>query len=149
MIDPALTAALDRLRAASAAAGVDGRWCVIAGSAVVLHGLEDGPARDVDVCADAEAASALVNALGVLPAQPAPHPRWRSAVFARIGGDPAIEIMGGFEVLGPDGWAPIWPLATMQVACAPVATPAALAAFYARLDRPRDAARRERLSRAG
>lgn len=146
MIDPALAAALDRLTAASAAAGVDGRWCVITGAALVLHGLEDRPARDVDVCADAEAASALIAALGGQPAVPAPHPRWRSSVFARIDSDPVIEIMGGFEVQGPDGWTPLWPLETTTVAGAPVATLAALAAFYAGLDRPRDAARRAALA---
>jgi hypothetical protein len=142
VIDPALAAALDRLRAASAAAGVDGRWCVIAGAALVIHGLEDGPPRDVDVLADADAATALIAALGGQSAPPAPHPRWRSSVFARIDGAPVIEIMGGFEVLGAGGWVGMHPVDATTIAGAPVATLQALADLYALLDRPGDAARR-------
>lgn len=142
MIDPALAAVLDRLRAASAAAGVDGRWCVMAGAALVIHGLENGPPRDVDVLADPDAATALIAALGGTPDASAPAPRWRSAVFARLAGAPAIEIMGGFEVLGRSGWSSVHPVDVTTIAGAPVATLQALANLYALLDRPGDAARR-------
>lgn len=145
MTDPALAAALDRLRAASAAAGVDGRWCVIAGAALALHGLERGPVQDVDVCTDPDSAAALIAALGGTPLAIAPPPRWRSSVFARIDGIPRIEIMGGFEVLGPDGWSLIAP-AAIVLHGVPVATQAALADLYALMDRPRDAARRAALA---
>lgn len=139
MIDPAFRAALDRLRAASAAAGVEGRWAITAGAAMVLHGLEAGPPRDIDVSTDAQAALALIAALGAAPAPRAPAARWRSAVFARIGADPALEIMGDFEALGPHSWGRVHPRKPVNLAGVPVASCADLFALYAVLDRAGDA----------
>lgn len=86
----------------------DSDWWIIGSAAVALLGLEVTVA-DVDIVASPDVVAGVLKHLGAAPLPPKTDSRFRSRPFARIerAGMLPVELMGGLEVNGTDGWQPL------------------------------------------
>ena len=123
-------------------------WCIIGGSAAILHGADELLA-DIDVLAANPPALRAALARGNIPLTPdGGTSRFRSAVFARYTGLPVpVDFLAGFEVNANGGWHPVAMPSIVHLG--PAATPVAalpdLIAMHRRFGRPKDRARLARL----
>jgi hypothetical protein len=149
-MDPALRSTL--LTIAAAMRDARDSWWIIAGAAARLHGA-DMPVSDVDLLVSPGDGEALLARLGPTGA-PAPSDRFRSDLFACWTAPPLpVDIMAGFQVLGPAGWQPIRPATRIArpIGGAILHVPSIpeLIAHCALFDRPKDHARAAILQRLG
>jgi len=90
-------------------------WWIITGVAAVLHGIET-PVADVDVLLGMDDAREVLGRLGLPLAPGMPSPRYRSELFATWREAPLpVELMAGFAVKGPAGWAVVAPVTRERV----------------------------------
>jgi hypothetical protein len=100
----------------------------------------------VDVLASAADARRLIATLGAEPGRSGGTDLFRSPVFAKVGGLPLpVDVMGGFEVRGREGWAPVWPATRVRIGEVFVPELAEQARIYRLFGRPKDLARAARL----
>jgi hypothetical protein len=99
-------------------------WWIIGSAAVVLHGVRDVAAADVDILLSEQDAHCVRNArqLALALPQPLPHPLFRSEVFLAVqtSGLP-LELMAGFCVARAGTWQPVT-LATREPVILPFGT---------------------------
>jgi len=127
-------------------------WWIIASAAAVLHGA-DISVHDVDLLVSRRDGEALLARLAPIQA-PAPSDRFRSDLFGCWTGAPLpVDIMAGFHVLGPDGWAELQPATRIAIplgdATLPVPAIPELIAHCHLFSRPKDLARAAILQRLG
>ena len=80
-------------------------WWVISSAAVALHGVTPIRVGDVDVLMSVRDAWRTMARLGVIPANDAAGPMFRSAVFGQWTATPLlVEIMAGIHVAAADRW---------------------------------------------
>ena len=90
---------------AAAAADADDRWWIIGSAAVVLHAVELGDVRDVDLLMSARDAESFLRRVGVEPGRGTGDGRFRSRVFGTWREPPLpVEAFGGFEVATDGAW---------------------------------------------
>ncbi|HEY0315376.1 MAG TPA: hypothetical protein VGC28_03820 [Sphingomonas sp.] len=140
------------LAVAEAMAPARDSWWIIAGAAAALHGAGT-PVADVDLLVSARDGEALLARIGPTGA-PAPSDRFRSDLFGRWTAPPLpVDIMAGFQVLGPAGWQPIRPVTRIArpIGGTILHVPSIpeLIAHCALFDRPKDHARAAILQRLG
>jgi len=117
-------------------------WWIITGAAAALHGIET-PVADVDVLLGMDDAREVLGRLGLPLAPGMPSPRYRSELFATWREAPLpVELMAGFAVKGPAGWAVVAPVTRerVEVDGAVLFMPdrGALVAMLEALGRPKD-----------
>lgn len=125
-------------------------WWIIASAAVALHGAPVEDVRDVDLLMSEDGARRTLIRAGAEPRGGRATSRFRSAVFGTWLGAPLpVEIFGGFEFAGPDGWTRIRPESREPVAVGGkvlfVPSAADLRAMLIGFGRPKDIARAELL----
>lgn len=103
-----LGAALERLGAALAEAGLRNDWWLFGGAAMALVGLRDWRVPDIDVLTSPDDARRLVAALdGEIITDPG-EGRFRSRVYGRTQGQAVpIEVMAELEVRTGAEWRPV------------------------------------------
>ena len=121
-------------------------WWVISSAAVALHGAAPVDVGDVDVLTSIEDARRVMERLGVVAANDAASPKFRSTVFGRWTAPPlVVEIMAGFDVATAAGWTAVRPQTRMPIAVETcvvhVPERAELAAMLRLLGRAKDLAR--------
>jgi hypothetical protein len=85
-------------------------WWIISSAAVALHGAEIDQVRDVDVLMSVHDAAAALLRAGARHDGGQGAARFRSQVFGVWSGAPLpVEIFGGFEFAGAEGWTPVRP----------------------------------------
>ncbi|WP_078057924.1 hypothetical protein [Rhizobium rhizosphaerae] len=107
MIDLSPDAQLaDTLRQLAACLNQTGApWMIFGGAAMVLHGLEPGPVKDIDVILSQETAAALAARHGWSNQADGTSALFRSAVLLRPDFGPIpVELLGGFQIRTQDGW---------------------------------------------
>lgn len=121
-------------------------WWIIASAAVALHGAAVDEVRDVDLLmSEGDARRTLLRA-GAEPRAGQATRRFRSAVFGTWLGTPLpVEIFGGFEFAGRDGWARVLPESREPVTVGTrilfIPSAAELRAMLIGFGRPKDLAR--------
>lgn len=132
-----------------------GPWWVISGAAAALHGAAPICVSDVDVVLSVADAHRLIERIGVGPATPSHHPRFRSEVFVRWTACPlVVEFMANFWLRDADG---IWRAVAPATRCAIVVDAVTVhvpdlqdvRALFERLGRPKDRVRIRLLDRLG
>jgi len=80
-------------------------WWLIGSGALKLMGLDVAP-HDVDLLTTEDGGRVILAAIGVEPDVKGADDRFRSSLFKRIKvpGGLDLEIMGGLEVFGAEGW---------------------------------------------
>ncbi len=143
---------LERLAEAAARAGMRDPWWVFGGAAMVLVGLRDWRAPDIDVLTSPGDARRLLAALEAeLVADPG-EGQFRSRVYGRTQGEAVpIEVMADLEIrTGPD-WAPVVFETRVPVAAGPhivhIPAVAEQIAMARRFGRPKDLSRADALER--
>lgn len=97
-------------------AGARDDWWVIGSCAVLLHGSDPGGIADVDLLLSEEDALRLLEPRGIAVGPGAPHPLFRSRLFARWDGTPvAAEFMAGFSLFEQGEWRPVLPSTRVRV----------------------------------
>lgn len=151
-IPPLLRAALADAATMMAPARHD--WWIIASAALVLHGVDPGPVRDVDVLFDPRDAERVLAPLGLEPRRGSDDGRFRSDLFATwTGAALPIELFAGFALFENGGWTPVVPQTRQLADCDGhrlwVPSPAELHALLLRFGRDKDLARASLLSPSG
>lgn len=101
-----LEATLDIL--ASVAGELQNPWWVFGGSAMILAGLDDTQAPDVDVMASPRDARRLIGALGGSVVEDPGEGLFRSRVFGQILTTPVpVDVMAEMDVRSNGDWAPV------------------------------------------
>jgi len=147
---PALLTTLAAVAAAMATAR--DRWWIIGSAAVALHGGDAGPVADVDVVLGIGDARRVFSQLGLEPRHGAPHPDFRSRLFATWHRSALpVEYMAGFHHRTGGVWRPVAPVTRTEVLVTggSVFVPGReeLIALLADFGRPKDIARAESLGR--
>jgi hypothetical protein len=147
-----LGAALERLGAAVAEAGLRDDWWLFGGAAMALVGVRDWRVPDIDVLTSPDDARRLLAALdGEIVTDPG-EGQFRSRVYGRTHGQAVpIEVMAGLEVRTGADWLPVTfetrtPVAVgRRILHIPAA--AEQIAMARRFGRPKDLARADALER--
>lgn len=141
-MSPDLAETLARL--AEATPSLEDPWWVIGSAAMALSGARPITVADVDLLVSPRDAFALAQRWQAPIRPAAPNPRFRSQVYFQWDGPPVpVDVMGGFQVMTPDGWRLLAP--ATRVAVAGVFTPSVaeqleiLALFGREKDRARAA----------
>ncbi len=85
-------------------------WWIIGSAAMALGGVPDIAPQDIDVLCSCDDATALRTAWAnhIAPAYRPPDEACFRSAFARFTHLPMpLEVMGGLEVMTPDGWRPL------------------------------------------
>ena len=135
---------------ADLAAPAAGPWWIIASAAVALHGAPVRDVRDVDLLMSEDDARRTLVRAGVEPRSDQGTDKFRSAAFGTWLGAPLpVEIFGGFEFAGPNGWTRVRPETREPIAVRDktlfVPSAAELRAMLIGFGRPKDLARAELL----
>lgn len=107
-----LTEALTRtlLMVSDAVAGCEDPWWVIGSCALALHGVNVGEVRDVDLLMSVADAELTTSKHGGSVSAGSPSDHFRSTIFWTWREPPLpVEVMAGFSVAVPAGWASISP----------------------------------------
>lgn len=126
-------------------------WWIIAGAACRLHGIDDGPVRDVDVLLDERDFDAVLAPLGLVLQKGTSDGLFRSNYLVSWNEPPlVVELFAGFELCEQGEWQKILPetrewqkFGTLAL---PVQARGELAALLRRFGRPKDLARAALLS---
>ena len=96
--------------------GHEADWWIIGSTALWLSGFKTRP-KDIDILCSGAVAKALVKTCDMQLINSSEQDRFRSQIFDRkaIKGGLDVEIMGDFEVRGPGGWAPLWPVTRQTI----------------------------------
>lgn len=117
-------------------------WWIIGSAALLLHGIDDVEARDIDLMLDADDAEALVKQPGFIRLPSGTDGLFVSHVYGRRDDLPMpVELMGGFSFRHPDGLRPVRIDAPVWRSGWPVASLPDLAAMFRLFDRPKDRVR--------
>ena len=99
-------ASLDIL--ASAASAMQDRWWLFGGAAMVLWGLRDWRAPDIDIMASPRDARRLIEALHGEVVEDPGEGLFRSQVFGQILTTPVpLDVMAGMDVRAGGDWVPV------------------------------------------
>jgi len=91
-------------------------WCVIASTAVALHGVAPIEVGDVDVLMSVTDARRSMDQLGVVPIEDGASALFRSTLFAQWETPPlVVELMAGFRVATGSGWTEVLPRTRVPV----------------------------------
>lgn len=121
-------------------------WWVIGSAAVSLHGVRTQVA-DIDLLASEHDAAAVMARLGLVAERPAPHPSFRSQVFARWPrSDRDVEIMAGLSVAVGTRWTRLAPSTRVAIGGVFVPGRAELMSILAMFGRLKDLERRRLLA---
>jgi hypothetical protein len=143
---------LERLAQAAARAGMRDPWWVFGGAAMILAGLRDWRAPDIDVLTSPGDARRLIAALDAEVVTDPGEGQFRSRVYGRTRGEAVpIEVMADLEVRTGADWRPVVFETRMPVAAGPdivhipgVAEQIAMARLFGR---PKDLSRADALER--
>jgi len=118
---------------------IDRPWRIIGSAALVLHGIRDVVARDIDLMLDPDDAAMLIDQAGFVRQPQDDRGPFRSHVHARRDDLPMpVEVMGGFAFRNPDGLHPVRVDAPILHDGWPVASLPDLTAMLRLFDRPKD-----------
>lgn len=97
---------IQTLETAAVALNAHGQeWVVFGGAAMVLHGLESGAARDIDILVSNEIAVGLMAEFSLKNWADRGSERFRSEYFLQPDWGPIdVEILGGFDVRSKNRW---------------------------------------------
>ncbi|WP_374468985.1 hypothetical protein [Phenylobacterium sp.] len=140
MIAPELAETLARLSAATPL--MRDPWWLIGSAAMALHGAAPITVADVDLLASPSDARRLAQAWGIALQPSAPSPLFRSEVYFQWPEPPVpVDVMAGFQVMTPQGWAAVRP--RTRVAVGGLFTPdlSEQIEILERFGRPKDLAR--------
>ena len=147
-----LNAALERLGAAAAEAGLRDDWWLFGGAAMALVGLRDWRVPDIDVLTSPGDARRLIAALkGEIVTDPG-EGQFRSRVYGRADGQAVpIEVMAELEIRTGADWRPVVFDTRVPVAVGRhilhIPEPAEQIAMARQFGRPKDLARADALER--
>ena len=147
-----LGAALERLGAAVAEAGLRDDWWLFGGAAMALVGVRDWRVPDIDVLTSPDDARRLLAALGGEIVTDPGEGQFRSRVYGRTHGQAVpIEVMAGLEVRTGADWLPVVFGTRTPVAVGRhtlhIPAPAEQIAMARQFGRPKDLARADALER--